>query len=370
AIESITRIANTTSFAGLKLLNGSLDYRTSGISTSAFSSVKIYNAQFGTRTSIPVNLEVLNSAEKASLFISAGGTLFTGVNTTITVQGNTGVEDITINSQTSVSDLVNAINQTSDATGVIAELYNSANAASGIVLKSDAYGSDAFVKVDYAKDSNFKTYEAKDASGAAEVEKNNDTGVDVMAVVNGILALGDGLDVTLRSSTLNLRMTLTEDLANLTNVTKSFTITGGGALYQIGSSVNSQQQVSLGIGSVAASRLGDGVVGYLSSLRTGGANALATENFTEGSDILDAAIDQITTTRGRLGAFERNTLQTAIRSQGIAMENLSSAQSQIRDADFAEETAKLSRSQILVSAGTSVLALANSSAQQVLQLLQ
>jgi flagellin len=74
--------------------------------------------------------------------------------------------------------------------------------------------------------------------------------------------------------------------------------------------------------------------------------------------------------RGRLGSFERNTLQTNINSLSVSIENLTAAESAIRDTDFAAETSRLTRNQILVSAGTSVLALANSTPQTVLSLLQ
>jgi flagellin len=74
--------------------------------------------------------------------------------------------------------------------------------------------------------------------------------------------------------------------------------------------------------------------------------------------------------RGRLGALERNTLDTNMRSIQTAIENLSASQSIIRDADFATETAALTRAQILANAGQSVLQLANQQAQSVLQLLR
>jgi len=70
-----------------------------------------------------------------------------------------------------------------------------------------------------------------------------------------------------------------------------------------------------------------------------------------------------------MGAFERNTLQTSIRSQQIALENLTASESQIRDTDFAEETAELTRAQILQQAATNVLAISNNNPQSVLQLL-
>ena len=73
--------------------------------------------------------------------------------------------------------------------------------------------------------------------------------------------------------------------------------------------------------------------------------------------------------RGRLGAFERNTLDTNTRSLQAAFENLTSASSVIRDADFAAETSALTRAQVLSQASTSSLALANQQASQVLTLL-
>src|SRR5215203_2681572 len=67
AVESVTRISNTTTFAGLKLLDGSLDYLTSGVNTSTVKALNISQANFGTNASIPVNIDVLTSARTAEL---------------------------------------------------------------------------------------------------------------------------------------------------------------------------------------------------------------------------------------------------------------------------------------------------------------
>ena len=93
-------------------------------------------------------------------------------------------------------------------------------------------------------------------------------------------------------------------------------------------------------------------------------------NTRDASAILENAIKQVAQLRGKLGAFEKNTLDTNVNSLGVTLENVTGAESQIRDADFAEETAKLTRSQILTQAGTSVLQQANSAPQSVLGLLQ
>jgi flagellin len=62
-------------------------------------------------------------------------------------------------------------------------------------------------------------------------------------------------------------------------------------------------------------------------------------------------------------------LESNINSQQTALEQVTSAQSSIQDADFAKETANLTRAQVLVQAGTSVLAIANSAPQAILALL-
>jgi len=84
---------------------------------------------------------------------------------------------------------------------------------------------------------------------------------------------------------------------------------------------------------------------------------------------IDLAIQSVGTLRSTLGAFQ-NRLQFTINTLAIQEENASTSESSIRDADIAQETIKFTRNQILVSAGTSVLAQANIVPQQALQLLR
>src|SRR3954471_21282749 len=67
AVASITRISNTATFAGLHLLNGSLDYVTSGVNTTDIKSLDIAQANFGTASMIPVDINVVTSARTAEL---------------------------------------------------------------------------------------------------------------------------------------------------------------------------------------------------------------------------------------------------------------------------------------------------------------
>jgi flagellin len=86
-------------------------------------------------------------------------------------------------------------------------------------------------------------------------------------------------------------------------------------------------------------------------------------------NILDSAISQVSTLRGRLGAFQDFTIGSTVNSLGVAYENVSAAESAITDTDFAAETANLTRDQILQQASTSVLSQANAAPQSVLKLL-
>ncbi|MEE9212445.1 MAG: flagellin, partial [Phycisphaeraceae bacterium] len=85
--------------------------------------------------------------------------------------------------------------------------------------------------------------------------------------------------------------------------------------------------------------------------------------------IVAKAIDQVTALRGRLGAFQKFTVGSTINALSVALENTSAAESAIRDTDFAEETAELTRSQILVAAASNALQIANAQPQQILSLL-
>ncbi|MFN7020507.1 MAG: flagellin [Phycisphaerales bacterium] len=389
AIESITRISNSVSFGGLKLLNGSLDYVLSGLSATAINKATIHGANFAGQSNIQVNVNVINSAQTASLFLSAStGTFLSSVN--MEVAGPLGVQTLQILSGQSVSDIARAINDFRQATGISAALINPGNPTSGLRFDSIEFGSGQFVSVKRlngpADGGFFRTY-AVDGNGnrgtisfsdagflASLTSSNRDRGRDVSAIVNGNVATGNGLRLSLENQTsLSLELSLTQTLGTTNASTTTFYITGGGALYQLGGEVNTSQQTNIGIQSVAASRLGGTLINdnleFLASLRSGGSNDLRSERFENASKILQTAIDEIAVIRGRLGAFERNTLQTNVRSLQAAIENLTASESQIRDADFAAETSKLTRAQILSSASTTVLSLANQQSQQVLQLL-
>ncbi len=277
----------------------------------------------------------------------------------IELAGATGGEVLSFQAGTSLADLVSGINSVSDATGVSA----TANGTT-LELTSVAYGSNAFVDVKIIGEGSGSTpagtfTTALDGVGARE------EGADVEATINGVAATGDGNNLTINTATLDLSTTVAADFEG----TVSFTITGGGALFQLGPDVVSNQQARLGIGSVNTARLG-GSSGKLYQLGTGGDASLSTDNLDVAAAIVEEAINQVTSLRGRLGAFQRTSLETNKNALSDTLTNLTDAESAILDADFASETAALTRAQILVQSGTTVLQIANSNPQNVLALLQ
>ncbi|MFO0839425.1 MAG: flagellin [Phycisphaerae bacterium] len=355
AIASITRIANSTTFAGRQLLNGSLAYITSGVNNSQIDALKIHGAQFGTRSFIPVNVNVTTSAQPGMLFYTQA-TVPTSV--TIEVQGNLGVTTLSFVSGTTAASVVSAINSVSDATGVSATL----STGTGFRILSRELGSRQFVSVRPLAGTG--TFNVQDVGGNTT---NRDVGRDAVAIINGALSTGDGNQLSLKTATLDIELELSKSFGLGST---SFAITEGGALFQVGPEVNSNLQVGLGVESVSSSRLGNTAIGFLSQVQTGEQFSLVGGNAGRAQEIIDEAIRQVSVMRGRFGAFEKNALDTNVNQLGITMENLMAANSTVRDADFAAETANLARNQVLVQAGTSVLALANQTPQSVLGLLR
>jgi flagellin len=315
------------------------------------SDLQIDQANFGTQSSIAVEIEVDTQATQGQLTYS-GGAL--SADLVLEVGGSKGFEVFNFGTGNTAAQIRDAINLVSDATGVSASL-----SGTDLVFRSAEYGTDAFVQL-RALSGTFTTYD----SSSASVER--DAGSDVAARINGIVATGKGLQASINTSTLDISLKLNSGLS--AGDTVNFTITGGGAQFQLGPDVVSTQQARLGIQGVSTATLG-GADGTLFELRTGGNKALETD--VKGAAlVVDQVITKVTSLRGRLGAFQRTTLETNVYTLTDTLQALLNAQSSIRDADFAKETASLTRSQILVQAGTTVLAIANQSPQQVLALLQ
>lgn len=267
--------------------------------------------------------------------------------------GSEGSQAFNFKAGTTVQQMVTAVNLLSDATDVKAEY-----ADGELTFNSETYGSKSLVAVNVIT-------EGDDGEFQTNLSGIRSAGTDIDARVNGTEANGNGNTLSVNNATLSLSLTL-DPASTVTNF--NFNITGGGAKFQLGGEVVSNQQARMGIGSLSTSSLG-GVNGRLYELGSGQSKALATDA-NGAAKVIDEVITKVNSLRGRLGAFQATTLESNLVSLGETVNNLTEAESSIRDADFAQETARLTRAQILIQSGTAVLGIANQSPQNVLGLLR
>ena len=150
------------------------------------------------------------------------------------------------------------------------------------------------------------------------------------------------------------------------NGQKLLTGTGGTAgvfSFQVGAESATDNQITVTTTDTAAALTTATADGTVATLGTDAAGARAA------MDALDLAIDQVTTSRADFGAVQ-NRFDTVIANLQVASENQAASRGRIMDADFATETANLSRGQILQQAGTAMIAQANQLPQGVLSLLR
>ncbi len=130
---------------------------------------------------------------------------------------------------------------------------------------------------------------------------------------------------------------------------------------------------SITINSAAASALGetniDGTTHTLIDVAFGGSLNIANGDLEGALQTIRAAVNQVATQRGEIGAFQKYTVQSQINTNQIAFENVAAANSMIRDTDFAKETAALNRAQLLTQSSIGVMSMIDSLRQQVLNTL-
>lgn len=336
-MQSINRISNTTSFGNKKLFGGEMAVRTENASAQLQGiDVNSYTKP-GT-----VEIKVTEAAKQAAATGNIAANQSADV--TFTISGNKGSATISIGAGASQADVEQAINDVSDQTGVI---------ASGGKITSGEYGSDQFVQVEF-NDGSLDGITA----GASE-------GTDVKATVNGVAVETHG-NVIRSSGAIVGEFRLADGTGA---GTYSFDIVGGGATFQIGSDATPNQRVTIGIPGVDTSTLGaQNAAGALYTLGSGQANSLLSKG-TDFTSVLHGAIRDVSLLRGRLGALQKNVFETNINSLNVAVENISASESQIRNANFAEEATNLVKAQILARGGIGVLAQANQQPSNVIKLL-
>src|SRR5258706_654798 len=337
-INSINRSANTTQFNGVKLLNGSLDYTTSGVNNANFANTHINGALLPDNAAVNVVIAVTQSAQAATIGYTGGDLSATNA-VTIQISGNLGVQQLAFAGGATIAEMVTATNSGKKATGVSA-----VNSAGDLGLYSTTFGSKQYVSL-------------STIAGAFAPTASIDYGRDATVTVNGAAVQADGLSVSYRSSYLDIQLDIQQAFNTVGN--DNFYVTGGGATFALGSKVTEADKSSIGIQSVSTGSLGDQTSGFLSTLGSGGANFPGNGNLPTPQRPIEKALHHGSVNILRPVALHKWNLQSHVISISVGLLNVTASQNAIRDADFATETAALTRAQILVQANTSVLPQAN-----------
>jgi flagellin len=384
-LQTIDRLSESTNFQGVKLLNGNLDFTTTGLGP-AVTDFRVNAAKLSNTGSQSVQAAITASAQRAGVELRLATSAInpaSGSLLRIEVAGATGSREFSFGRGTTIAAAATAINAFKEVLGVSAAVGLSNR---GLVIKSTEFGADQFSSVRVVDTggltgatlrrqvaANEGVFTSTSQITVANNVTQRDVGQNIAGSINGLIATGKGRTLSVASDFLDVSISLRTSAAQqIALPISAFTITGGGAQFQLASNVDLNGRVSLGIQNVSSRSLGSSTLGTLSDLASGKVFNVNSRNAdTVGAaKVVEEAIRQVSALRGRLGAFQKNNIGATIRNLGISLENTSSAESVIRDADFAKETANLTRGQILSQAAGNSLGLANQQPQSALQLLR
>jgi len=181
-------------------------------------------------------------------------------------------------------------------------------------------------------------------------------GTTMSQTINGVTAPGTGETKDVNFATFGLTITLNDNFGSVSDGT---IIASGGtaANFQVGAKNTSDDRIGITLNSVSTSALG---LDPDQMLNATDAQAFLTS--------IDSAIDTLNDARGGIGAIQ-NRLGYAAANLATTIENVQAAESVIRDVDMAAEMTSFTKSQILMQAGTAMLAQANMAPQNILSLI-
>ena len=366
-ISEVQRVGTQTEFNGIKLLDGSFQGQNFQVGANAGQVIGI------------TQIVDTRSTSLGSASLTAQGSI-AGVVTAGTVNGMTaavaatGFTISTANGGTT-TPITYPANSGADA---IASAISAGGANIGVTATA----------------SNSTTLSALSGPGtisftlngqavSAVVNDQNDLG-GLISAINGVAA-ASGVTATFSSSSAKNAITLTTtdgrnvSLLNFANSTVgNDSVSFGGTTLTEGGTVSAVKTGTVAIASTKgalSTANASAQVFALAGTNNGVFSSLAAVDIstaaaaTSALGVVDAALAQINSSRADLGAYQ-NRFATTVSSLQTTGENLSAARSRIQDADFAAETAALSRAQVLQQAGNAMVAQANALPQQVLALLR
>ena len=386
-LAEVNRIATQTSFNGQKILDGTFGNAAFQIGANVGETISL-NLSTSMRTdAIGQIAQGSSSAEVTVANLTGTGTIAVGLNAAVTI-GTAKAGQAAGQSVGSAYAKANAINS-AGVSGL------TATATNNIRLDVSNYAADAGASSVYNLTINGQSIFSQTVAAGGTItaqtiadtinSKSNDTGVS--AVLNGgalLLSAADGRDIAIGQTVTGTAGT-GGVVAGTANTTVNGVTYNQGTIGTVANATN---------GSVDTTAVNGGrltltanetitITGDGSILGFSGANTTIARDSTTISTVnvktvtaandainrIDSALTAVSSLRSTFGAVQ-NRFESTIANLQTTSENLSASRSRIQDADFASETAALTRNQILQQAGTAMLAQANALPQQVLSLLK
>ncbi|MDE2615493.1 MAG: flagellin [Burkholderiales bacterium] len=377
-VSELDRISQTAEFNGQKLLDGS--FGTAQFQVGANAGQVIVASTANLRTSVYGNNQAVGSG--AATNSTAWGT--NGVTAgTVAVNGALGSQNISIAANDTAKMVATNINQQTANTGVTAsartnaQLAFTAAGAYSITLQSDnstaqtlsfsitaTTGSDGLAAaISAINDQSSKTGVIATLNSAATgIVLTNSTGNDITVADTGVAGSMAG-NVTVQK--------LYTDVTGAVSTAGGATTLTGGTNATVDSATTSGYVTLDSSKSFSATATTTNVFASSNSTlkKVSNLDVTTVANSSDALKTVDSALAFISGERAKLGALQ-SRFDTAISNLQVTSENLTASRSRIQDADFAAETANLSRAQILQQAGTAMVAQANQLPQGVLALLR
>jgi len=374
-VSELDRIANTANFNGSHILNG--DFINKHLQVGANAGEQLTFSLGGAKTD-----QLARQARyEAESFVSvsalggASGLTISSVSGSFSIRETVKVDDAlstTLHSSSAIAKAA-AINDSFASTGVRALVGPTVLTGSSLSGVFDTtLDEQNYLTINEQKISGFQV-ESNDASGALVDAINSvydKTGVTANINARGVLVLTaeDGRNIDLSFSDPFSAINLGFDTAG--GVVEAATISVGGDRFVATGKITLQSNELFEVygDSAVIGFANAGIYGVNSEHSVSTINVSSKEGAVKALDVVDLALEHVSFQRAQLGALQ-SKLESTISNLSTTSENLSASRSRILDADFATETAALSRNQIIQQAGVSILSQANQSSQIVLSLL-
>ena len=372
-LSEMDRISQTTEFNGQKLLDGSFGSATFQVGANANQTITATTGNFRTST---YGAQLMQSKGQTVVDTTAGTEVKPAIGTSVDINGLEKAS-VTLGANDSAATVASKVNEKAEKTGVTASARNvsqlsdlqagqsyslaitSSNTTAANVTFSVSAGGDLSEAVKAINDVSSQTgVTAKLAEG--KITLTNEAGDNIRLVNNSAAAAA------------TFKLAASDGAGGFGAASAAVAIGGFGATTTGTVELNSDKGFSTAVATAATGGAVDVFPGTSAAAKLNSVDQIdvsTVDGATKALKIIDSALAAVNSQRASFGALQ-SRFETAVNNLQTSAENMSASRGRIQDADFAAETANLSRTQILQQAGTAMVAQANQLPQGVLALLR